>query len=303
MSIKIVAIDTPIYKYYNIICISIYRKEELTVDFESVFDFTVNSTRYLLAGLALLIIGSCVFSLVTRRFGSRVGSYLVESKTKKRIPLTRWENSIGRSPTCDVILANATVSRFHAVISKRRTGWVVADTGSRTGVFVGGEKIVKPVKLKHGDKISFGMAKFEFFDVDVDDLEREKERERMRKARVAARAPIRVPVRTGNETVEFIPALIDEAADRAYVIGCDSCVIGRSADCNIKLKYPTVSAKHAKIYKLGTAWFIEDTGSSTGTKVNARTVSAGRRRLKNGDIISLGGIIFVFDEHYKIRKK
>lgn len=273
------------------------------MDFESVFEFTVGSARYLLAGLALLIIGSCVFSLVTRRFGSRVGSYLVETKTKKRIPLTRWENSIGRSTTCDVILTNATVSRFHAVISKRRTGWVVADTGSRTGVFVGGERIGKPVKLNHGDKVAFGTAKYEFFDVDVDDFMREQERERMKQARLAARTQMRVPVRTGNETVEFIPALIDEAADRAYVIGCDSCIIGRSAECNIKLKYPSVSAKHAKVYKLGSAWFIEDVGSSTGTKVNARTVATGRRRLKNGDIISIGGIIFVFDEHYKTRKK
>ena len=58
--------------------------------------FTVTAlTRYLLAGLAVLITGGCVVSLVTRQFGSRVGSYLVEFKTKKRIPLTRWENSIG----------------------------------------------------------------------------------------------------------------------------------------------------------------------------------------------------------------
>jgi len=273
------------------------------LDFEDVTYFIESSSRYLLAGLALLIIGSCVFSLITRRFGSRVGSYLVETKTKKKIPLTRWENSIGRSPTCDVILTNATVSRFHAVISKRRTGWVVADTGSRTGVFVGGEKIGKSVKLNHGDKISFGTARYEFFDVDVDDLEREKERERMRQARAVTRTPMRVPVRAGDESVVFIPALIDEASEKAYVLGCDSCIVGRSPECDIKLRYPTVSSKHIKIYKVGSAWFIEDIGSTTGTKLNARTVATGRRRLKNGDIISLGGAIFVFNERYKTRRK
>ena len=273
------------------------------MDFEFVFDFIATSSRYLLAGLALLIIGSCVFSLVTRHFGSRVGSYLVETKTNKKIPLTRWENSIGRSPTCDVILTNATVSRFHAVISKRRTGWVVADTGSRTGVFVDGEKIGKPVKLNHGDKIYFGTARYEFFDVDVDDLEREKERERMRQARVAARAPMRAPARNGNEAVGFMPALIDEASEKAYVLGCESCIVGRSPECDIKLRYPTVASKHIKIYKIGNSWFIEDLGSSTGTKLNARTLSAGRRRLKSGDIISLGGAIFVFNERYKVRRK
>ncbi len=266
---------------------------------DGVFEFSVEASRYMLAGLALLIIGSCVFSLVTRRFGTRVGSYLVETKTKKRIPLTRWENSIGRSPTCDVILTASTVSRFHAVISKRRTGWVVADTNSRTGVFVNGEQIEKPIVLSHGDKVCFGTAMFEFFDVDVDDLEREKEKERRKQARIAARAP----AYTGNERASFIPALIDEAAEKAYVIGCESCVIGRSPDCDIRLKYQTVSSEHAKVFKVGNGWFVEDLGSANGTKVNARFVTTGRRRLRDGDILSFGGAIFVFDEHYKVSKK
>ncbi|MBQ8027659.1 MAG: FHA domain-containing protein [Clostridia bacterium] len=263
-----------------------------------IFEFTVGLTRYLLAGLAVLIIGSCVFSLVTRQFGSRVGSYLVETKTKKRLPLTRWENSIGRSPTCDVILSVATVSRFHAVISKRRTGWVVADTGSRTGVFVNGEQIEKPVELNHGDKVSFGTAVFEFFDVDVDDLEREKEKERRKQARIAARNT----ARTGNAGVEFIPALIDEAAEKAYIIGCESCMIGRSPDCDIRLRYQSVSSEHARVFRQGGGWYIEDCNSVNGTKINARSVGNGRRRLRDGDVVGLGGVIFVFNEHYKIRK-
>ncbi len=271
-----------------------------------VFSFTVLMSRYLLAGLALLIIGSCVVSLITRRFGSRVGSYLVETKTNKKLPLTRWENSIGKSPTCDVILNFTSVARFHAVISKRRTGWVVSDTNSRTGVFVNGKKIEKTAKLLHGDKVSFGTAEYSFFDVDVDDNERAQEKERRKRAKQAARASnkavSRSAVRTGNENVEFIPAIIDEAADKAYVIGCESCVIGSSPDADIRLRGATVSPEHAKVYRVGNAWFIEDLGSSGGTRVNARSF-AGRRRLKNGDIIGLAGRIFVFNEHYKVRRK
>ena len=263
-----------------------------------VFSFTVLMSRYLLAGLALLIIGSCVVSLVTRRFGSRVGSYLVDAKTKKKVPLTRWENSIGRSTTCDVILNVATVSRFHAVISKRRTGWVVADTNSRTGVLVNGEKITKPVKLTHGDKVTFGTAAYTFFDVDVDDNERAQEKERRKRAKTAARAP----ARTGDENVSFLPAIIDEAADKAYVISDDMCIIGSSSDADIRLRLSSVSPEHAKVYKVGNGWFIEDLGSYGGTRINARSFT-GRRRLKSGDIIGLGGMIFVFNEHYKVRKK
>ena len=273
-------------------------KEEKTVTTNDFFETIISSGRYLLAGLALLIIGSCVVSLVTRQFGSRVGSYLVEKKTNKRIPLTRWENSIGRSPTCDVVFEVSTVSRFHAVISKRRNGWVVADTNSRTGVFVNGKQIEKRTVIDHGDKIRFGTVEFEFFNVDVDDLEREKEKERRRQQRNVARVSVRQ-----NSGVEFIPALIDEAAQKAYVIGCESCLIGRSPDCDIRLKYSAVSSVHARIFRYGNAWYIEDKHSSNGTKVNARSIGESRRRLKDGDVVGLGGVIFVFNERYKSRKR
>lgn len=266
------------------------------MDINDILGFTALISRYLTAALAIIVLGSCVISLVTRRFGSRVGSYLAQNGTKKRYALTRWENSIGRSPTCDLCFDVPTVSRFHAVISKRRTGWVVADTNSRTGVFVNGEKISKTVKLNHGDKVVFGTVAFEFIDADVDDMEREQEKERIRQARAAAKA--NKAARTQNAS-SYMPALIDEAAQRAYVLGCDSCVIGRSQDCDVKLRYPAISSVHAKVYKNGTAWFIEDMNSATGTKVNARTLTSGRRRLKDGDIIGLGGVIFVFNEYYK----
>lgn len=264
-----------------------------------VFSFTVLMSRYMLAGMAIIVIGSCVVSLLTRRFGTRVGSYLVHKNSNKRYPLTRWENSIGRSPTCDLVLNASTVSRFHAVISKRRSGWVVADTKSRTGVLVNGEKISKPIMLSHGDTVTFGTASFEFIDADVDDMEREQEKERRRQAKAAARA---AKAARPEKSAVFIPALIDEAAQKAYVLGCESCVIGRSPDCDVKLRYPAISSVHAKVYKVGTAWFIEDMNSATGTKVNARTLGTGRRRLKDGDIVGLGGVIFVFNEFYKIKK-
>lgn len=260
---------------------------------EDMLDYTVLVSRYLLAGLAVLVLGSCVFSLVTRRFGKRVGSYLVQKGSKTRYPLTRWENAIGRSKTCDLVFDTASVSRFHAVISKRRTGWVVADTNSRTGVFVNGEKIEKVTKLNHGDTVAFGTAAFWFADADVDDRERAEEAKRRKAQRAAAKN-----AKPNKQTV-FIPALIDEAAEKSYVLGCESCIIGRSPDCDIRVKYPAVNSQHAKIYKNGSAWFIEDLNSTTGTKVNARAVSGGRRRLRDGDIIGLGGVIFVFDERYK----
>ena len=266
------------------------------MELDEIFDILVIVSRYLVAALAVLVLGSCVVSLVSRRFGKRIGSYLYDPGSKKRLPLTRWENSVGRSKTCDVVLALPDVSRFHAVISKRRSGWVVADTNSSTGVFVNGDPVTKPTPLAHGDTVSFGSAGFTFVDADEDDREQEERAKRRAFSRSAARRAAAIQPEAG-----FYPALIDEAGDKAYVITCGSCVFGRDPDCDVRLRYTAISSKQARLTSQGDAWFIEDLNSAGGTTVNARRIGPGRRRLRSGDVVGMGGVIFIFDEHYKVK--
>ena len=266
------------------------------MDFNEIFDILVIVSRYLVAGLAVLVLGSCVVSLVTRRFGTRIGSYLYDPGSKKRLPLSHWENSVGRSKTCDVVLTLPDVSRFHAVISKRRSGWVVADTHSSAGVFVNGSVVTKPTPIAHGDTVSVGSASFTFVDADEDDKEQEEREKRRAFSRNAARRAAAM-----KPEASFYPALIDEAGDKAYVITTESCLFGRDPGCDARLRYQAVSARHARVFSQGGAWYIEDAGSSNGTTVNAKPVS-GRRRLRDGDVIGLGGVIFIFNEHYKVKK-
>lgn len=42
--------------------------------------------------------------------------------------ITHWETSIGKSKANDVVLPLPSVSRFHAVIAKKKDGWMVTDT-------------------------------------------------------------------------------------------------------------------------------------------------------------------------------
>ncbi len=268
------------------------------MEIHEILDILLSLSRYIVAALAVLVLGSCVFSLVSRRFGKRIGSYLYDPGSKKRLPLTRWENSVGRSKTCDIVLTLPDISRFHAVISKRRSGWVVADTHSSTGVFVNGDTVTKPVPIVHGDEIHFGSTRFIFVDADEDDREQEERQKRREFSRsAAARAE---EMRTQTQA-RFDPALIDEAGDKAYIIGCDSCVFGRNSDCDVRLRYTAISPVHARVSAQGSAWFIEDMGSLSGTTVNAKPLSKGRRRLRDGDVISMGGVIFIFNEHYKVK--
>jgi len=79
--------------------------------------------------------------------------------------LTRYENAIGRSKHCDVVLNYPSVSRFHAVMARRKHGWVI-DTGSRGGVKVSGHEIKRYSKITHGQTITFGICEFVFYDVE-----------------------------------------------------------------------------------------------------------------------------------------
>lgn len=71
-------------------------------------------------------------------------------------PILYWENSLGRSKSCDITLDDLAVSRDHAVLMRRDVGWFICDTGSKSGVFVGGKKISGRKVVGIGDVITLG---------------------------------------------------------------------------------------------------------------------------------------------------
>lgn len=71
-------------------------------------------------------------------------------------------------------------------------------------------------------------------------------------------------------------------------------IIGRTKSADVLMEYPTISRNHAAIIRdaLG-FWRIYDLKSKGGITVNDQSVD-GDRSIKNGDIISLGGVRLVF---------
>jgi cell division protein FtsW (lipid II flippase) len=70
--------------------------------------------------------------------------------------------------------------------------------------------------------------------------------------------------------------------------------IGRSKSADVYLEYPTLSRSHAAVIRDDTgAWFLFDLRSKGGVLVNGRKVE-GSRRIKNGDILNLGGVELAF---------
>jgi len=120
--------------------------------------------RFGLAALALMLVAGCMAWLARRRKFVPQRGVLISAVTRDKLLLERCENSIGRSPRCDVVLNYPTISRFHAVIALRREGWVLFDTGSRGGTKVDGIALDRRAALSHGQTITFGSMDFIFFD-------------------------------------------------------------------------------------------------------------------------------------------
>ena len=71
---------------------------------------------------------------------------------KIEAPLSR----IGRSSTCEVHIADASVSRRHAEIVRRDDRFFIQDLGSRNGTRVNGTVVRAPVEIGPGDSVEVG---------------------------------------------------------------------------------------------------------------------------------------------------
>ena len=90
-----------------------------------------------------------------------------------------------------------------------------------------------------------------------------------------------------------IAVLVNQASrDKIYLTNNET-LLGRSAGSDIVLNFPTVSRSHAVIACRDGDWFIYDTKSKAGVEVNGQAVD-GRAPIKNGDRLSLGGVVYLF---------
>ncbi|GAB4426682.1 MAG: hypothetical protein Kow002_15910 [Anaerolineales bacterium] len=85
----------------------------------------------------------------------------------QRWPLTRTL-VIGRDSTCDVVISDRQVSRFHARVSPTPEGVILEDMDSKNGTHCNGELLPAPVVLQDGDLIQISVIqKFLFLTSDA----------------------------------------------------------------------------------------------------------------------------------------
>ena len=112
--------------------------------------------RFVFPLLALMILVGAIRSLWKVKHPDEVWGYLGMANGV-RLPITHWENIIGRAPSCDVQLEYPSVSRQHAALIREEDGsWTVYDLGSKGGVTVNDLPVDEYAAVEDGDTVAFG---------------------------------------------------------------------------------------------------------------------------------------------------
>jgi ATP-binding cassette subfamily C protein len=166
--------------------------------------------------------------------------------------------TIGRDPQCDIVLADAAVSRQHAWITVAPGGLELRDLNSGNGVWVDGAQVAT-VLLRHGQRFQIGSTQFEC--VAVPRVEAVGQ-----KPTAAAE-----PIADGFEVRCVVVGLPGEG--RAFTIDGPAATVGRTADCDIRLEEADISRRHARIERVAGGFLITDLGSASGTWIGSQPIS------------------------------
>ncbi len=100
----------------------------------------VGILRYGAPLLAFVLLLRCLKPLLTFRREPEIWAWLcLEDGTK--LPITHWENVIGRSKRSDIVVDASTVSRSHGVLTRYDDGsWTITDSDSSNGILINGKK-------------------------------------------------------------------------------------------------------------------------------------------------------------------
>lgn len=121
----------------------------------------------------------------------------------------------------------------------------------------------------------------------------------------AASARPTVPAPHGEDATQLMPqagagmrrptAMITVNTQPPFVLGGQNTyTVGRQGSCDIMIEDPQASRQHAQFISEGDGWAIADLNSTNGTLLNSQPVT--HRRLKNGDIITVGSTLIKYQE-------
>lgn len=250
---------------------------------ENFNELLTGGLRFILPVLSAVIIMTCVISLFRNRPRLHKLAQLVDEKTGEVIDIDRWETSIGKSKSNDIVFDGDDVSRFHAVIAKKQNQWIITDTFSKTGVFLGNKKIEESAAIEDGDIIGIGSNSLKFLCAEA----------LSSKSKSKIRNQAKELEKMQNNVAYAV--LVDVKTHRPIYLRKKDVLIGRGNDADIQINLDTVSAHHARIHLTSRGWALSDLNSHNGTKLNGRFIGQ-PQLIFDEDMITFGERVFIFYE-------
>jgi pSer/pThr/pTyr-binding forkhead associated (FHA) protein len=231
-----------------------------------------------------------------------------DRKTVQIYDLSQPVVRIGRAQGMDIRIDDVSVSRQQAEIQQEEGGgWVVRDIGSSNGTFVNGERLTGDRPLKPGDEIAVGQFSL-FFERGLSSFQ---PRRWVTGEAAPAAAPAAAPRPAGPadatsylsaEELERVrqegaqkrqPHLVWEArgAPATHYLRTDgAALVGRSDLCDLRL--PRGPRQHVLVIRSGEGFEVRNL--SRWYRMRVRGQVTRRARLRDGDVIEVGGVRLTF---------
>lgn len=197
-------------------------------------------------------------------------------KLKILLPKTRQSLSyhlvseciLGSSPDSDLIITDSNIIAQHARIFVSKLGDVFVEPINNAAIALNGSLVTTPMSIKHGDWVVLGATPYQ---ISLEVFNNDN---------------------TNPTAINPLPPTIDKS--QGIDLTLKSLVtIGRTAECDIVIPSPLVSALHAKLIKDPSGWIIEDCNSTNGTYINAQRIQ-GKQVLKAYDYVAIAASEYLF---------
>ncbi|MEI6256233.1 MAG: FHA domain-containing protein, partial [Planctomycetota bacterium] len=182
---------------------------------------------------------------------------------------------IGRSPTCTICLADQTVSRLHAEMTRHDDGtWSISSYKTAQKLWVNGVS-VDASPLRGGETIRIGpyMIRFQLHAAESGTDER------------IAPCPAAVSAHDARKSATLFVEAGSPTLGRVPIVS-PATVIGRSDACDLTIVAAQCADKQAEIHHVDNGFVLRDLGEESGVFLNGHRMNA-NTELATADIIAL----------------
>ncbi|MCA9672662.1 MAG: FHA domain-containing protein [Myxococcales bacterium] len=214
------------------------------------------------------------------------------------VKLRPQPQSIGRAPTCALILPSTGVSRTHAMVYLHGDGVVITDEGSANGVSVDGQLIEGPTLIDHTNAVQISSFALSVEPESAVSVQVGPSAAAMAQAPdTAEELDTRLEAHEGaasalaSSTLQLVGRGGPYDATR-FALDKALLTLGRVEGNDIVLEDPSISRRHAqlRLSVLGDRLTVLDLRSHNGSYVNGERVKRGEMRVN--DIVRFGDLAF-----------